>query len=287
MRTGNPVTGRRPSSTSARRPAGNALLGRIGSLETRLACNAAEIAAAQELRHRVFSSALGAGHRALPPAGRDADRYDPACDHLLVIDRSLGGPDHRRVVGTYRLLRQEQAERRDGFYSQGEFDLAALIARHPGRRFLELGRSCVLEPYRSKRTLELLWQGIWAYRRIHSIDVMVGCASFPGTIPALHAEPLSFLAHQCRAGPDWDVCALPSRSVTMDLMPSEAIDARLALASMPPLIKGYLRLGAKVGDGCVIDRDFGTVDVFIVLPKEAISDRYIHHYGAEATRFAA
>lgn len=264
------------------------LLGRIGNLETRLAATAAEIAAAQELRHSVFSLELSAkGHWQGQEERRDTDRFDPACDHLVVVDTALEGPDHRRVVGTYRLLRQDEAERRDGFYSQGEFDVGALVARHAGRRFLELGRSCVLPPYRSKRTLELLWQGIWAYCRLHGIDVMMGCASFGGTVPARHAMALSFLAHHCRADPEWRVSAQPSRSVCMDLMPPEAIDARSALAAMPPLIKGYLRLGARVGDGCVIDRDFGTVDVFIVLPSEAISERYLHHYGPEATRFAA
>jgi len=84
-------------------------------------------------------------------------------------------------VGTYRLLRQEVAERHGGFYSAGEFEIADLLKRHPGKRFLELGRSCVLPAYRSKRAIELLWRGIWTYVREHRIDVMIGCASFVGT----------------------------------------------------------------------------------------------------------
>lgn len=270
--------------------AGNStdLLGRIGCLEARLAATAEEITAAQILRHRVFSRELTAGTAWRESAiGIDADRHDAVCDHLIVIDTSLAGPDHARIVGTYRLLRQDQADRAGGFYSQDEFDLAPLIARHPGRRFLELGRSCVLEPYRSKRTIELLWQGIWAYCLRHEIDVMVGCASFTGTIPARHALALSCLAHRFRAETPWDVKAVATRHLTMDLMPAEAVDFKLALAAMPALIKGYLRLGARIGDGCVVDHDFGTVDVFIVLPREAISERYIQYYGADATRFAA
>jgi L-ornithine Nalpha-acyltransferase len=171
-----------------------------------------------------------------------------------------------------------------------EDDVTAMVHRvvdQHGRRFMELGRSCVLPEYRSKRTIEVLWQGIWAYVNHYGIGVMAGCASFHGTVPAAHAEALSFLAHNCRAAPEWDVRAVPGRYVSMDLMPPEAIDARAALAAMPPLIKGYLRLGAKVGDGCVIDREFGTVDVFIVLPVETISARYINYYGAEAERFQA
>lgn len=264
------------------------VLGRIGPLEVRLARNSSEIAAAQEVRFRVFYDELGAKRQFVHALEqRDADRFDAVCDHLLVFDTSIGGPDHLQVVGTYRLLRQESAVAAGGFYSEGEFEIESLIARHPGRRFLELGRSCVLPEYRSKRTVELLWQGIWAYCREYRIDVMTGCASFPGTIPAAHAEALSFLAQNCSASAPWDVRAVPGRYQPMDLMPAEAVDARSALAAMPPLIKGYLRLGARIGDGCVIDEDFSTTDVFVVLPVETISARYINYYGSEAERFAA
>jgi putative hemolysin len=123
---------------------------------------------------------------------RDADRFDKACDHLLVIDhaaRGRFGGIKPKVVGTYRLMRQSAAERLGGFYTQGEFDLGPMLARHPGQRFLELGRSCVLKPYRTKRTVELLWAGIWAYLQHHRIDAMFGCASFDGTDPDALALP--------------------------------------------------------------------------------------------------
>jgi L-ornithine Nalpha-acyltransferase len=254
----------------------------------RPARNSSEIAAAQEVRFRVFYDELGAKRGFVHALeARDADRFDAVCDHLIVLDTSLGGPDHRQVVGTYRLLRQEVARVSGGFYSAGEFELDALVARHPQRRFLELGRSCVLPEYRTKRTVELLWQGIWAYALRHGIDVMTGCASFPGTVPAAHAAALSFLAHHCTVDSTWRIRALAARFHTMDLVPVEAIEPRVALAAMPPLIKGYLRLGARFGEGCVVDRDFGTTDVCVVLPVEAISARYLAYYGAEAERFAA
>lgn len=259
-------------------------LGRIGDLEVRLALNEAEIVAAQEVRYRVFYEDLGAGNGA---AGSDADRFDEACDHLLVLDTSLPGPEHRRIVGTYRLLRQESAAAIGGFYSEGEFDLRRLIARHPGQRFLELGRSCVLPQYRSKRTIEALWQGIWAYINHYDIGVMTGCASFPGTVPAAHAEALTYLAHHCRTDSAWDVRALNERFCSMDLMPIEAVNAKAAIAAMPPLVKGYLRVGARIGDGCVIDHDFSTVDVFVVMPVKEIGARYINYYGGDGQRFAA
>jgi putative hemolysin len=264
------------------------ILGRIGSLEVRLARNEAEIAAAQEVRFRVFYEELGARqHAAHSLDQRDADRFDAVCDHLLVFDTAHPGPDHRRIVGTYRLLRQEIALAAGGFYSNDEFDLEDLVTRHPGQRFLELGRSCVLKEYRSKRTIEILWQGIWAYINHFGVDVMTGCASFHGTAPAAHAEALSYLAHYCRTSSQWDVRAVPERYCAMDLMPREAIRTRSALAALPPLIKGYLRVGAKIGDGCVVDHDFATTDVFIVMPVAEIGARYVNYYGTEAERFAA
>ena len=263
-------------------------LGQIGTLQVRLARNPAEIAAAQEVRYRVFYQELGAKANLLQALeSRDADRFDDICDHLLVFDTTLPGPDHRRIVGTYRLLRQEAAIAAGGFYSDDEFELKGLIARHPGHRFLELGRSCVLPEYRSKRTIEVLWQGIWAYLKHYQIGVMAGCASFHGTVPAAHAEALSYLAQNCRTSPTWDVRAVSERYCQMDLMPPEAVSMKAAIAAMPPLIKGYLRVGAKIGDGCVIDHDFGTVDVFIVMPVKEIGARYITYYGGEAERFAA
>lgn len=256
-----------------------AVLGRLGALEVRLARNRAEVAAAQAVRFRVFHVELGAGG-AVAGTDLDTDRFDEICDHLVVMDTALPGPDRKRIVGTYRLLRQDIARKSGCFYSAAEFDIDSLVARHPGRRFLELGRSCVLPEYRTRRTVELLWQGIWAYARRHRVDVMTGCASFAGTVPAAHAEALSFLAQNATAEGEWHARALPHRYRAMDLMPGEAIDARAALAAMPPLVKGYLRLGARFGEGCVIDEDFGTTDVLVILPVETISERYLAHYGA-------
>ena len=221
---------------------------------------------------------------------RDADRFDKACDHLLVIDhaaRGRFGGIKPKVVGTYRLMRQSAAERLGGFYTQGEFDLAPMLALHPGSRFLELGRSCVLKPYRTKRTVELLWSGIWAYLQHHRIDAMFGCASFDGTDPDALALPLSFLHHHARSEGAWAATAHAEHFVGMDRLPPEMVDAKLALKQLPPLIKGYLRLGARFGTGAVIDRQFGTTDVLVVLPVAAIDKRYADYYGGEGPRHAA
>ncbi len=264
------------------------LLGRIGNLETRIARNEREIDAAQAVRYRVFVEEMGA--QVSPEAlrrKRDIDAWDAICDHLLVLDRSVEGDPEDQIVGTYRLLRHEIARGHGGFYSATEFDVDTLMARHPGKRFMELGRSCVLPEYRTKRTVELLWQGCWAYALTHRVDAMFGCGSFPGIRPEEHALALSFLYHHAVARGEWAVKALPELYREMDLMPVEAINARKALASMPPLIKGYLRLGAMIGEGAVVDHAFNTTDVLIVLPISSISDRYRNYYGADAGRFAS
>lgn len=272
---------------AAAKPSAGGLLGRIGTLETRLARSAAEIEAAQRLRFEVFVEEMGARlSPAAMQARRDSDGWDAICDHLLVVDSALEGDPEDRIVGTYRLLRQEVAERNGGFYSAHEFDIAPLLARHAGKRFMELGRSCVLPQYRTRRTVELLWQGNWAYALKHGIDAMFGCASFPGAQPEAHALALSFLHHHAQAKDEWAVSALPALHRSMDMMPPEALDARRALAVMPPLVKGYLRLGAMVGEGAVIDRAFNTTDVLVVLPIAAISGRYVNYYGTDAGRFA-
>jgi len=264
------------------------LFGRIGSLETRLARTQREVDAAQSVRYRVFVEEMKAQ---LPPAAmrlrRDIDAYDAICDHLLVVDRAIDGDIEDQIVGTYRLLRQQVAVDNGGFYSASEFDIAPLLARHPGKQFMELGRSCVLPAYRTKRTVELLWQGNWAYALKHGVSAMFGCASFPGIRPEEHALALSFLHHNARVKGEWLAYALPHLYREMDLMPLEGINARRALAAMPPLVKGYLRLGAMIGDGAVVDQAFNTTDVLVVLPITSISDRYINYYGADAGRFAS
>lgn len=265
-----------------------AVLGKIGSLEVRIADSEAEIAGAQTLRYRVFHEEMGAKSTDLfGLTTRDEDWVDAICDHLIVVDKSSGKNRGGTIVGTYRLLLHHRAMAAGGFYSDGEFELSELVNRHPDKHFLELGRSCVVRPYRSRRVVELLWQGIWAYCRQHNVDVMAGCASFPGTVPARHALALSYLHHKCRATGEWQVNALPSHHVSMDMMPAEAIDTKSAVAALPPLVKGYMRIGAKVGNGCVVDKQFNTTDVLIVLPCASISQRYVDHYGKDGTRYAA
>ncbi len=249
---------------------------RAGNLGVRLARTPAEADAGFALRFRVFYDEMGARpDTAAAATRRDIDSFDAVADHLLVLDHDLGqGP--AAVVGTYRLIRREAAERAGGFYSAGEYDISPLLA-YPGR-ILELGRSCVHEAYRTRGTLQLLWRGIAAYVFQHRIDLMFGCASLPGTDLDALAPALAFLHHNHLAPPALRPRALPHRHVPMGRLDPAGVDLRAALAELPPLVKGYLRLGGFVGDGAVVDSQFNTTDVCVVVKTDLITAKYYRHY---------
>lgn len=251
-----------------------------GKLEVRLAHDGAELLAAQRLRYRVFYDEMGATPSPAAAAERrDFDHFDPLCDHLLVIDHAVPETEGPTVVGTYRLLREDVARQHGGFYSAGEFDLSFLEKnRKPDDNFLELGRSCVAPEYRTNAVIQMLWRAIAGYIVEHKISLMFGCGSLPGTDPDALAVPLSYLYHNHMAPPERRVRALPGRYVEMNRLPKEAISPRDGLRTLPPLIKGYLRLGGYVGDGAVIDPEFKTVDCFIMVPCDTLTERYIARY---------
>ena len=258
---------------------------RSRNLEVRLAETEADVDAAQALRYRIFYQEMAATPSAeIEAARRDFDAFDSFCDHLLAIDHQRGeGPP--TVVGTYRLIRREEAERKGGFYTAGEYDIAKLLA-YPGE-ILELGRSCVDAAYRNRPTMQMLWRGISAYVAHYDIELMFGCGSLPGTDVKKHAETLSYLYQYHLAPPALRPRALDRLYVDMNLIKSPKMGPHETLVSMPPLvtpasvpplIKGYLRLGGFVGDGAVIDEQFDTIDVCVIVKTDLITGKYARHY---------
>jgi L-ornithine Nalpha-acyltransferase len=245
---------------------------RAGDLIVRLAEDEEEIQAAQRLRYRIFYQEM---HAKPSPATerleRDFDSLDALCDHLLVIDASRD-----TVVGTYRLITRKMAIAHGGFYTANEYDISCLEA-WPGE-VLELGRSCVDVEYRTGATMQLLWRGLAAYVFSHGIEVMFGCASLPGVDVERLKLPLAYLHHHHLAAENRRPRALAPRHVAMDRLSVDQIDVKAALAVLPPLLKGYLRVGGEIGDGAVIDWQFNTTDVCLVLKTELVTDRYIKHY---------
>jgi len=258
-----------------------ASLARIGSLEVRLAQTSSEVRRAQRLRYAVFYEEMSA--KPDPRASRtkrDADEFDPICDHIIVVDHNEteGLSSRPKIVGTYRALRAEVANACNGFYSSSEFDLKSMLAKNWEKGFCELGRSCVLPPYRDRRTMEALWVGLWAYAVLYDIDVYLGVASFEGTDPDEHLEALSLLHHTARAPENWSVKARKDVGTNINYLPLGGLNQRSVINALPPLIKGYLRVGAYVGDGVFVDHQFGTTDVLILTPIDQVPERYKQHF---------
>ena len=247
-----------------------------GNLEVRLAKNADEINAAQSLRYKVFYEEMSANPSSKMKAlKRDFDEFDDYWDHLLVFDNSKSSVKDK-VIGTYRLNRKSKAKNYGGFYTAQEYNIDGLL-KYPGE-ILELGRSCVDNAYRNGQTMQLLWRGIANYVFFYDIEVMFGCASMSGTDPSKLALPLSYLYHYHLAPLALRPKALPERFVDMEILERADVNPRKALAMLAPLIKGYLRLGGFVGDGAVVDRQFNTTDVSIVVKTDLVTEKYLKHY---------
>lgn len=250
---------------------------RFNNLEVRLARREAEIDAAQALRYNIFYEEMGAKPTPMRQRlARDVDPYDEICDHLLVIDLEQGSAEAPCVVGTYRLLRSSVAENSAGYYSEDEFDLGKLLD-HPGE-IMELGRSCINAAYRRRGAMQLLWRGIADYIFSHDVQVMFGCGSIHGTDVEEAKRVLAYLHHYHLAPKNLRPRALESRYVPMKTMKKRAVDPKLAQTELPPLLKGYLRLGGYVGDGAVIDHQFNTIDVCVVVETEKVTGKYIRHF---------
>lgn len=249
---------------------------RAGNLGVRLTADAAEVDAVQALRYRVFYREMGASADAdAARTERDRDVFDDVADHLIVVDHAIG-PGPEGVVATYRLVQREAAAKVGHFYSADEYDIGKL-EHFPGR-VLELGRSCVDAGYRNRAAMQLLWRGIAAYVFHYQIDLMFGCASLAGTDPDALALEMSYLYYNHLAPPALRPRALPHRYIEMRRLEPTAVDPRRAVGLLPPLIKGYLRLGGFIGDGAVVDAQFNTTDVAIIVKTDLVTDKYYRHY---------
>jgi len=263
----------------------NELLGKIGCLSTRLAVNKSEIKHAQKLRFDVFYKEMSARkqmHQTL--LRRDKDQHDLNCDHVLVLDNEFDRDKGPKLVGTQRVKTGSCKDPQLNFYSQSEYDVNKTICKHADLLFMELGRSCILHEYRSRRTMELLWQGTWAYAVERHVDVMIGCASFELANLQNVLGSMKFLSEHVGLDENWETPALSEEKIDLKNLDIPAIDLKTAMRNMPPLIKGYLRLGARFSHEAVIDQDFGTVDMLVILSVKDINPRYIKYYGAHAER---
>ncbi|MCP2501548.1 MAG: GNAT family N-acetyltransferase [Deltaproteobacteria bacterium] len=257
----------RPHST--RRSSGNPFLLRDKGLELRLASSRLERMEAQRLRFEVFNVERNLGLTSSLAIGLDQDAHDGHCDHLLVVDT-----DRDCLVGTYRLLSFDRVPS-FGFYSESEFDLTNV--KRSGLRLLELGRSCVALEYRDGRVISLLFRGIAEYLRRTDADALMGCASIHGTdLPGLSSIQ-EMLTRRFLSDPSLRVT--PRRGFDVPPLPrGTRVDETSSFRSLPPLFRGYLRLGAKVCGPPAYDRQFGTTDYFVLAKASEIVGRYSRRF---------
>ena len=229
-----------------------------------LAHSLEDLRAFQRLRHRVFVEEMGAQLPQLEK-GIESDRFDHYCQHLLVWDEPAG-----RVVGGYRILTDVQALRAGGFYSETEFDLTRLLAV-PGRR-VEVGRTCVHPDYRNGGVIALLWSGLARFMLMHRYDYLMGCASIPLTAGT---EQIGAIWHTLAAehlcGPETRVFPKTPFTSLPPPMPG-------ATPELPPLVRAYLRLGARVCGEPTHDPAFNVADLFLLLSLDRVTARYAQHF---------
>lgn len=222
----------------------------------RLAAKGSEREAAFALRYEVFAQELGGSGPTVDHARRiESDDFDALCDHLLLFHQG-------RVVGTYRLLDEAGAVRMGRFYTEGEFDLSKL--RATGKRLLEVGRSCLHRDHRGGVAMLHLWAGVVAEIRRRGAELAFGAGSLPSIDPKI-VGPLVLML-EARYGAAADLCPVVRPEGALDLhgvVPPE--DVVKAMLQVPPLLKSYLRAGARIGQGAYVDRDLGLSDVCIVL----------------------
>ena len=244
-----------------------------GSLRVFLADNEQDVIASQQLRYRVFVEEMKANATPQMHAEkRDFDEFDDICDHLLVKD-----VEKNIVVGSYRLLRRSKLPAGRKFYTETEYDISKMLGYFKGE-VMELGRSCVDKDYRTRSSMQLLWRALGEYSDKHEVELMFGCASFHGSDHKQHAEQLSCLYDYYLAPEEFRPRALEKLYTNMNIIPKDTYDAKRVLATMPPLVKGYLRLGAYIGDGAFEDKNYNTTDVCIVLQMERVTGKYHDRY---------
>jgi putative hemolysin len=237
--------------------------------DVRFAATPDDVDAALRLRYEVFNLELGEGLPASAATGRDEDEFDAVCRHLLVVDRPSG-----RVVGTYRLQTSEVARAGRGFYSATEFWLGGLPAAVLDDA-VELGRACVARDHRNTRVLFLLWRGVAAYVAANHKQYLFGCCSLTSRDPGEGARAAAELMGNGHLHPKLRVTPRPELACA-------ARDEELALPPppIPKLFGMYLRQGAKVCGPPAMDREFGTIDFFVLLDVDAMDrDRHSAVFG--------
>ena len=234
-----------------------------------------ELKQAQALRYSVFYKEKRAKATLQKKIIKlDYDKIDKFADHLIVVDKNT----KNKVVGTYRLIRGDVAELFGGFYSSSEFNLENIINNYQNKHILELGRSCVHQKYRNGSIMNLLWKAIAEYVKLFDIKVLIGCASFSGIDPLKYTEELSYLRVNFSLPNKFSIKSYDNNIYPAFKLNGKNLNQLRTFAKLPPLIKGYLRVGGKVSNSFFVDHNFNTIDLCIVVRTNDIDKKYKKKY---------
>ncbi len=246
------------------------------NFEVRLTESEDEIIASQKLRYKVFFEEDGATpSEQVLKEKRDFDEFDEYCEHLIVIDRNAGDNPENYVIGSYRLLRQENQKKLGKWFSESEFNVEK-FNNYDGE-VLELGRVCVHKNYRNKIVMQMLWNGLAAYMFDYDIKLMFGCGSFIGTDVLAYRNTLSYLQKNFVATGDLEIEAKTENKCEYPTPDAEISDME-AFKQLPTMIKAYIRVGCKVSKSIYIDKIFNTFDVCIIFETKNLKKSYLEHY---------
>ena len=237
-----------------------------------------ELKKAQALRYSVFYKEK----KAIPTISKkilrlDYDKVDKFADHLIVIDKNRKGIKNK-IVGTYRLIRGDIAAHCGGFYTSSEFDLSKILNSYENNKILELGRSCVHQDYRNGTIMNLLWKAIAEYVKLYDIKILLGCASFHGTDVMKYTNELSYLRKNFSLPDELSVKSLDSKIYPAYTEIDSNNNNLRTFVKLPPLIKGYLRVGGKVSHDCYVDYKFNTIDLCVIVNTNNIDEKYKKKY---------
>ena len=237
-----------------------------------------EIKKAQALRYSVFYKEKKAKQSMSKKILRlDYDKVDKFADHIIVIDKNKKSINNK-IVGTYRLVRGNVANHFGGFYTSSEFDLTKVTNSYNLNQILELGRSCVHKDYRNGTIMNLLWKAIAEYVKLYDIKILLGCASFHGTDVMQYVNELSYLRKNFSLPDELSVKSLDKKIYPAYTKTSSKINNFRTFVKLPPLIKGYLRVGGKVSNDCFVDHKFNTIDVCVIVHTDNIDEKYKKKY---------
>ena len=250
----------------------------VDKFVVKIADKKSELKKAQALRYSVFYNEK----KAIPTISKkllrlDYDNVDKFADHLIVLDNNRKGIENK-IVGTYRLTRGDIAVHFGGFYTSAEFDLSKILNSYNHNQILELGRSCVHQDYRNGTIMNLLWKAIAEYIKLYDIKILLGCASFHGTNVMKYTNELSYLRKNFSLPDKLSVKSLDTKIYPSYTEINSNINDLRTFVKLPPLIKGYLRIGGKVSYDCFVDYKFNTIDLCVIVNTRNIDKKYKKKY---------